>query len=321
MPSRRLVLAAFASALAFPIASIAPKAVDARKSRKKRKKKRRLCTGNSKRCRCRREGQTCKEDANCCPSQRNLSCQSGTCRPCEVCQSGCDFDSIQAAIDVAAGGATIHVCPGVYRENLSIDDDVSLIGVGSGPDGTVLDGERNGPVVNIVAAGSKPIVVLQRLRITRGDAEHGGGIFNVGGIVTLTDCRIADNLALERGAGLFNEAGVMTLQRCTIENNATKEGGANGDGGGILNWEGGVLTIFDSTIRNNEAHQRGGGISNVIGSQATLIRSTVTGNRADAPGGGIFNFSLGSFVTLIDSTVINNAPTNCGGIFFPGCDF
>ncbi len=55
---------------------------------------------------------------------------------------------------------------------------------------------------------------------TCGD-EWGGGIACVGGVVTLRDCEISDNLAGDAGGGLYAEQGQVTLDGCTVKRNAT----------------------------------------------------------------------------------------------------
>src|SRR5690554_5291759 len=47
-----------------------------------------------------------------------------------VCSDGCDYTSIQEAIDDSSGGATIEVGAGTYRENVSASN-VTLVGAGA----------------------------------------------------------------------------------------------------------------------------------------------------------------------------------------------
>jgi len=66
-----------------------------------------------------------------------------------VCPAGCDFSSIQAAIDAAEPGDTIAIGPGIYQENLTIAKSLRIIG--SGREGTVIDGGGAEAVASIKA--------------------------------------------------------------------------------------------------------------------------------------------------------------------------
>jgi hypothetical protein len=63
----------------------------------------------------------------------------------EVCRRGCDFSSIQKAVDRAAKGATIRVRPGTYVEGVivkgSSKDRLKLVGTGKKPAKVVLQGK------------------------------------------------------------------------------------------------------------------------------------------------------------------------------------
>ena len=72
------------------------------------------------------------------------------------------------------------------------------------------------------------------LTITGGDTTgNGGGLYNDGGNVTLTNCTIsgnssAINIAIRGGGGVFSAGGTTTLTSCTISGNS-----AVLDGGGL----------------------------------------------------------------------------------------
>jgi hypothetical protein len=107
----------------------------------------------------------------------------------------------------------------------------------------------------------------------------------------------------QAGSVLTVSNGSVTISGLTIENGSTR----NGTGGGIFN--GGTLTVTDSTIRDNDA-LGGGGIESVEG-MLTVSDSTISGNGGQA-GGGIE--SVEGTLTVSDSTFWGNTAINGGGI-------
>ena len=51
----------------------------------------------------------------------------------------------------------------------------------------------------------------------------GGGLFNYGGTVTLTDCTVSGNSASDGGGGLDNLDGTATLIYCTVSGNSAAQ--------------------------------------------------------------------------------------------------
>ena len=49
-----------------------------------------------------------------------------------VCASGCDYTTIQAAVDAAVAGDTINVAPGTYVENVNVDKSLKVQGAAGG---------------------------------------------------------------------------------------------------------------------------------------------------------------------------------------------
>lgn len=254
-------------------------------------------------CRCKKQGGACADDASCCPRTKGLSCQDGTCQRCDVCLSGCEFSSVQAAIDDSAAGETIHVCAGVFAERLVINTNVTLIGGGDGANGTTLDGRRGGSTLTV----SNATVTLERMRLTGGGGVNaGGGIFiEQAGSLTLTDCTVSGNSALSEGGGIAKRNGALTLNNSAVTDNA-----AGDRGGGIFHSDG-ATNLNASVVRGNEAGERGGGIFFVQGAM-TLNDSRVEDNRAEIEGGGIFR--EGGAMSLFDSIVTGNDPDDCVGI-------
>jgi len=83
--------------------------------------------------------------------------------PITVCPEGCDYTSIQGAIDAAQPGDTITVGPGIYRESLTIAKSLKLIGAGWKE--TVIDSDGAEIVVNIKADR----VAFQGFRVRGGE--------------------------------------------------------------------------------------------------------------------------------------------------------
>ena len=75
--------------------------------------------------------------------------------------SGCDFTTIQAAIDAAPNGSIIQVQTGSYKENLTIRNRDGLTLQGAGPDKVTLDG--NGPQQKDITPG---ILILSSRNVT-----------------------------------------------------------------------------------------------------------------------------------------------------------
>ena len=101
--------------------------------------------------------------------------------------------------------------------------------------------------------------------------------------------------------------GTVEISGLTIQN------GFWVNGGGIYN--GGTLTLNNSTVSGNTTTHGAGGIYNAPGATATLTNVTVSGNTAAvgiSPGvvGGIGN---GGDATLKNTIVANNTPDDCSG--------
>ena len=106
----------------------------------------------------------------------------------------------------------------------------------------------------------------------------------------------------------------MTIVDCTITENSTHKiappGFECGTGGGIKNAGGGMLTILNSTISNNEAEGKSGGLEVACDSSAVVINSTFSHNTCKRSGGGI---RVKGELKLIHSTIAGNRSTEDGG--------
>jgi hypothetical protein len=182
------------------------------------------------------------------------------------------------------------------------------------------------PDFSIFTISSTATVVLSGLTIADGSATLGGGIFNDGGSLTVSDSILADNLALT-GGGITN-FGSLTVSNSTLANNiadskgggianfgvlsisySTLSGNSASTGGAIYNFDGAILTVSYSTVRSNFAHF-GGGIG-INGGMVTLTNSTLTGNSAGV-GAGVLNLFSG-ILSVSNCTFAGNSAADEGG--------
>ncbi|MBL7799346.1 MAG: T9SS type A sorting domain-containing protein [Chitinophagales bacterium] len=154
----------------------------------------------------------------------------------------------------------------------------------------------------------------------------GGGIKNVRGVVTQTNCVISNNTTVSNGGGIYSDFGSLIQNNCTISGNNTDEGGGlyisysnvvqtnciiSGNtarlGGGICTLDG-ELSQKRCSFLGNKATEDGGGILN----RYALIfqkNCTITGNTSNLHGGGIFND--GNLIQ--DSCILSRDTSERGG--------
>jgi len=236
-----------------------------------------------------------------------------------VCASGCDFATIQAALDDAGirAGDVIHVSDAVHTEQgITVTKDVTI--QGEGPGRTIVQaGETSESATErVFLIGGGATATINDLTIRHGHPSEcpksGGGITNQG-TLTLENVVVRDNLA-KSGGGIVNE-GTLTLIRCTVRDNVAQgTGSKRGSGGGIKNVTG-ALTVVDSTISGNDAYGRGGGIKHCCLSTLEMVNSTVSGNRCNREGGGIH---VRGIATLTHTTISDNSARSGGGLYIRG---
>ncbi|PWT88229.1 MAG: hypothetical protein C5B54_10955 [Acidobacteria bacterium] len=223
-------------------------------------------------------------------------------------------DSLRDAISQAnatAGADTIDFTVAgtitLTSGNLTITDDLTITGPGA--NSLTVDG-NNADRVFVINSGV--VTFISGLTIANGfGVGYGGGIYNTGGTVNITDCTISDNLSDTQGGGIYNAvAGTLNIKNSTIFGNKTDpfEGEP---GGGIAST--GTLNINNSTIANNSTpFASGGGIAIGVGT-VTISNSTISGNSSVSNGGGgIYNSS--ATVTVTNTTISGNSAFAGAGI-------
>jgi hypothetical protein len=177
---------------------------------------------------------------------------------------------------------------------------------------TILERDTSAPAFRILRVAAAGTLTLQRLTLRNGSLppvffisgffSSGGGIDN-SGTLTLIDCILATNSA-DHGGGLFNDNGTVTISRATFDRNDAGE-----DGGGLFNSPEGTVTIANSTFVRNTSQHGAGGIFNV--GTVTLTNTTVAENSNRIGGsGGIEN--LQGFAVLQSTTVAENLAGDFG---------
>jgi parallel beta-helix repeat protein len=135
-----------------------------------------------------------------------------------VCSSGCNYTSIQEAIDHAADGDTIAVMNGTYYERIIIDKPLTL--QGESPEGTAIIGSHVGTVANITADD----VVVTGFSISGGgmpvgEKDYPAGIGTNGtSTIMISQCRVTDCYI-----GIYANAttGVTVTENELFNNNLT----------------------------------------------------------------------------------------------------
>jgi len=248
------------------------------------------------------------------------------CSYLTVCSQGCDYSSIQAAVDSAGPGDIIYVAEGTYKENVNIDKSLSIVGAGAAL--TIIDGNSAGTVFDIGRNNLNVDVTLSGMTILDGSGTLtdyygdgnpqlcGGGISNAGS-TKIIDCNIGTSASpnsAKYGGGISN-FGTLIVANSNITGN---QGSSQGAGGAIFNeGDGAQMTVTDSIISDNSAYW-GAGIWSSDGAAATVTRCKILDNDAIYDGGGICNagsstMSPDSILNVIDCEINGNYAGVFGG--------
>jgi len=237
--------------------------------------------------------------------------------------------SLRDALAIASDGDTIDAT-GVFGTILLTSGQLQITHnvIISGPGANHLALDGNGQSRVFYKSGWNSTVSGLTIRNGHVTNDFGGGIFNDGGALTLSNCTVIGNSAYY-GGGIsnynFGDASIATL---TLTN-STLSGNSAYSGGGIFNsmFGGGAsVTISNSTISGNSADfgggiKSGGGGPNGPSTFVTISNSTISGNSA-GDGGGIYNSPSPrsqAEVGVNNSTISDNSTTgNGGGIYNHG---
>jgi parallel beta-helix repeat protein len=153
---------------------------------------------------------------------------------CRAC--GCQYLSIQEAIDLASPGDTVLVKSGNFYGNINVSKPIILKGaVWKGLDLPIINADGNGSPILVSADG----VTVEGMRVTNSGNESG----NAGIRVLCSGCTIKDNYAFGNGgAGIALEG----ANNCTVFANVASD---NSHGIDLTGSEGNVLS--NNRLYNN----------------------------------------------------------------------
>ena len=168
--------------------------------------------------------------------------------------------------------------------------------------------------------------LLDGFTVTGGNAHGwlsygGGGMYNLGGSPTVTNCTFSGNSA-SSGGGMYNDWGSSPMvTNCTFSGNlAPGDGGPSG--GGMCNASGSSPTVTNCTFSGNSTSgflAYGGGMSQQQwGSSPAVTNCTFSGNSATHGGGGMDTVN-GGLGCGLGTAGVNLTVTNCtfGGNYGP----
>jgi parallel beta-helix repeat protein len=173
--------------------------------------------------------------------------------------------------------------------------------IGPGANLLTVSGKKASRVFEIEDGAS---AALSGLSITGGRADIGGGLYDNGGALSLSECTISGNTASKSGGGLYILGATTTLTGCTLSGNYAYSGGGLFTNARSFNSLVGPVTLVNCTISGNSAG-RGGGLYDFNDFQhLTLTNCTVSANSAKIQGGGL-DFSNYSATNEFTNTIID----------------
>lgn len=202
-----------------------------------------------------------------------------------VCAEGCDFASINEAMEAASPGDLIEVFSGTYLETVNVTKPVILRGVETGGKMPVIDARQKGSPIKLSADG----VVVEGFHVTNssGKGVFSGSYVDAGIMVNSEGNTIRGNVATNNSYGIIVASG----------NNTLASNNASGNRGGIL-----LSSISPSDITGGNVLERNVADYNVVG----MIISFSGGNilRNNSMSGNYLNFGYNGWGD--DATATND---------------
>ena len=249
-----------------------------------------------------------------------------------VGENGCDFASLQEAIDAADKGCILRLVDPVHTEaDIRVTNDVLLIG--GGAEATILQAhaEAAASAGRIFLVEENGSLVLDGLTLRHGHptvCPKGGGAIINRGTVWLLRCILRENRG-QCGGAIVNEGTLYAFDSMFLDNEATGGHGKDGDrargsGGALKNVKGWAF-LSGCTIAGNLAKIHGGGLKGCCNGELRLVNCTISGNEATKQGGAIHTRGI---LEVLHCTIVDNLASaylawirgiaRAGGIYIDG---
>jgi hypothetical protein len=234
----------------------------------------------------------------------------GTCKPGKA-----DFTTIQEAVSGVAPGSTINVCPGVYPEQVTITQPLTLQGVQSG---------NNAQVIITAPAGGTLVetVPLAQRALAQVAVQNSGGAVDISGLTvdgrTVTSSTISvAGIVYNSSPGTINQVVAQNLQPAGVP----AQGISVRDDFAVSP----VVTVQNSSVSFSNSSNTGGiEADTTIGGNAGqpiasggTITFSVTNNYVSGAARGIGLF-FGVAATVTGNVITGASVTSAQGVSFAG---
>jgi parallel beta-helix repeat protein len=179
-----------------------------------------------------------------------------------VCPNGCNYSTIQAAVDAAKDGEVVEVESGTYNENVVVNKSITIRGVDTGEGVPVVNARGSGSTVVLKANG----IVLEGLYITN------AGPYPSAGIEVVSD----DNLIAGNGIWNCKQWGIY-LKGGSTNNTISECISSNNGNDGIMVYKAPGNFFKENTIGNN-----GDNGVQILESDNNIIDRNVVGNNTNS---------------------------------------
>ena len=203
----------------------------------------------------------------------------------------------------------LEVCTGTWFVILRVEAQVEVVGLGSGPERTVLSGGDWGTVIEV--DGQTARVTVENVTLDRGSARGhrndraGAGLRCMEGASAALSQVIVSNGQAYDGGGVYGEQGcVIEVDGAVFRDNTTT------DDGGAFRVDDSTAVIVDSRFEGNQA--RDGGALFAWNSEVTLDGVDFQDNTStDTQGGAVLHY-FGS-LDITGGAFVGNDASQAGG--------